>query len=96
MAVLTGSAGVFNHYPNGYMWTGSGEREVVKYVPFPTPFDGPPSVMAALETVDDPHAAKRQVDVDVQNVSNVGFQVRVSTSADTKLATASVVWLAVK
>ena len=28
MAVLTGSAGVFNHYPTGHMWTGSGEREV--------------------------------------------------------------------
>jgi hypothetical protein len=96
MAVLTGSAGVFNHYPNGYMWTGSGEREVVKYVPFPTPFDGPPSVLAALETVDDPHAAERQVNVDVQDVTNVGFHVRVSTSADTKLAAVSVAWLAVK
>ena len=94
MAVLTGSAGVFNHYPNGYMWTGSGEREVVKYVPFPTPFDAPPSVLAALETVDD--AAKRQVNVDVQDVSNDGFYVRVSTSADTRLAAASVAWLAVK
>ena len=96
MAVLTGSAGVFNHYPNGYMWTGSGEREVVKYVAFPTPFDGPPSGMAALETVDDPQTAKRQVSVDVQNVSTDGFHVRVSTSADTRLAAASVAWLAVK
>ena len=96
MAVLTGSAGVFNHYPNGYMWTGTGEREVVKYVPFPTPFDAPPSVLAALETVDDPHPAMRQVNVDVQNVTNDGFHVRVSTSADIKLAAASVVWLAVK
>ena len=96
MAVLTGSAGVFNHYPNGYMWIGSGEREVVKYVRFPTPFDGPPSVMAALQTVDDPNAAKPQVDVDVQDVTTDGFHVRVSTSADTKLAAASVVWLAVK
>lgn len=96
MAVLTGSAGVFNHYPNGYMWTGSGEREVVKYVPFPTPFDAPPSVLAALETVDDRHAAKRQVNVDVQDVTNDGFHVRVSTSADTRLAAASVAWLAVK
>jgi hypothetical protein len=96
MAVLTGSAGVFNHYPNGYMWTGSGEREVVKYVPFPKPFDEPPSVMAALETVDDPNAAERHVNVDVQDVSTDGFHVRVSTSADTKLAAASVAWLAVK
>ena len=96
MAVLTGSAGVFNHYPNGYMWTGSGEREVVKYVPFPTPFDAPPSVLAALETAEDPDPAKPQVNVDVQDVTNDGFHVRVSTSADTRLAAASVAWLAVK
>jgi hypothetical protein len=96
MAVLTGSAGVFNHYPNGYMWTGSGEREVVKYVPFPTPFEAPPSVLATLETVNVPHGAERQVNVDVQDVTSAGFHVRVSTSADTKLAAASVAWLAVK
>ena len=96
MAVMTGSAGVFNHYPNGYMWTGSGEREVVKYVAFPTPFDGPPSVLAALERVEDPHPAKPEISVDVQDVTNDGFHVRISTSADTKLAAASVAWLAVK
>lgn len=96
MAVLTGSAGVFNHYPNGYMLTGSGEREVVKYIPFPTPFDGPPSVLATLETVDESNAAERRVNVDVQDVTNDGFHVRVSASADTKLAAASVAWLAVK
>ena len=79
MAVLTGSAAVFNHYPNGYMWTGIGEREVVKYVPFPIPFDEPQIVLATLEAADDPHAANRQLNVDVQYVTNVGFNVRLST-----------------
>lgn len=52
MVVLTGSASVFAHYPNGYMWTGSGEREVVKYVDFAKSFNGKPSVSAALAMVD--------------------------------------------
>lgn len=60
------------------------------------PFDAPPSVLAALESAEDPDSAERQVNVDVQDVTNDGFHVRVSTSADTRLAAASVAWLAVK
>lgn len=96
MAVLTGSVGVFSHYPNGYMWTGSGEREVVKYVSFKTPFNGKPSVSAALAMVDGSNAANLRVNLTVQDVTNDGFNVRVSTWADTKLAAVSISWIAVQ
>jgi hypothetical protein len=96
MAVLTGSAGVFSHYPNGYMWTGSGERDVLKYVDFPTSFKRKPSVSAALATVDSSKDANLRVNVSVQDITNDGFNVRVGTWGDTKLAAVSISWIAVE
>jgi hypothetical protein len=96
MVVLTGSAGVFSHYPNGYMWTGSGEREVVKYVGFSKPFNGKPSVSASLAMVDSSNGANLRVNVSVQDVTNDGFNVRVATWGDTKLAGVSISWIAVR
>ena len=96
MPTQTGMTNIFNHYPDGYMWTGSGQREVVKYISFSPAFGGTPKVSAALSMVDGSNAANLRVSVFVRDVTDHGFNAVVSTWADTKLAAASVSWIATK
>ena len=96
MPTQTGTTSVFGQYPNGYMWTGNGSREVVKFISFSPPFSGTPRVSAALPMIDGSHQANLRVAVTVSDVTDHGFNVRVSTWADTKLAAASVSWVAAR
>ena len=96
MPTQLGTVGVFDHYPGGFMWTGSGPREVVKYVSFPAPFSGTPKVAASVASVDSSNAANLRISVNVQDVTDHGFYVRVLTCADTRLASAAISWIATK
>lgn len=93
MATQVGVVSVFNHYPNGSMWTGSGERDEMKYVNFPKAFQNPPKVVAAISTLDGTGSSVR-VSVSCQDITDHGFNLKVVTWADTKLATVSATWFA--
>lgn len=95
MPMATGKETIFIHYPNDYMWTGNGPRNVQKFVFLPPGmFNGTPQVMAALATIDSSAGANLRVDVKVDMVSNNYFRVTVETWSDTKLAIIKVAWMA--
>ncbi len=93
--IATGKETIFVHYPSDYMWTGSGPRNVQKFVALPPGlFNGTPQVMAALATIDSSEQANLRVDVRVDMISNNYFRVTVETWADSKLAMIKVAWMA--
>jgi hypothetical protein len=94
MPVQMGNVAVFSHYPNQYMWTGNGPREVVKNVAFPKPFKGTPKVTAALSAVDASKGSNLRVVVSCDAITDHGFNIKVSTYADSAIASASVSWIA--
>ena len=94
MPVQMGTTSVFSHYPNQYMWTGTGPREVVKNIPFPKPFKGTPKVTAALSAIDASNGRNLRVVVTCDAITDHGFNVRVATYADTAIAAASISWIA--
>lgn len=93
MATQIGVVNVFNHFPNGTMWTGNGERDETKYVRFSKPFPKTPKVVAAISSLDGTGSSVR-VTVSCQDITDHGFNAKVTTWSDTKLATISVAWFA--
>lgn len=91
----SGKVEVFSHYPNGYMWTGNGPREIDAVVEFQAGFRRDPVVQASIAAFDVGNAANARVDVNVVSVTRENFIVRVTTWADTKLATIHVGWTAI-
>jgi len=90
----SGKVEVFSHYPNGYMWTGNGPREIDAVIPFQAGFRREPAVQVSIAALDVGNAANARVDVNVISVTSENFVVRVTTWADTKLATVHVAWSA--
>lgn len=90
----SGKVEVFNHYPNGYMWTGTGPREIDAVIQFQAGFRREPVVQASIAALDSGNIANTRVDVNIIAVTRDNFVVRVTTWADTKLATVHVSWTA--
>ena len=93
--VETGSALVFAHYPDKYMWTGSGDRAVTVYVKFAHPKDGVPKVSAALGAIDAGNGHNMRVALAVQDIDERGFNLVASTWGDTQLAQVNGNWIAI-
>ncbi len=91
----SGKVEVFSHYPNGYMWTGNGPREIDAVIQFQAGFRRDPVVQASISALDSGNVANTRVDVNVISVTTQNFVVRVTTWADTKLATIHVSWMAI-
>ncbi|HEY0027005.1 MAG TPA: H-type lectin domain-containing protein [Allosphingosinicella sp.] len=94
MSTQIGMESIFSQYPNGPMWTGNGPRSVTKDVKFRCPFACPPQVVASISTLDAGNAANTRVSVTCQAITTTGFQIKVETWADTKLAMVAVAWVA--
>ena len=91
----SGKVEVFSHFPSGYMWTGVGPREIDAVIPFQAGFRRDPVVQASIAALDSGNVANTRVDVNVVSVTRENFVVRVTTWADTKLATVHVSWTAI-
>jgi hypothetical protein len=95
MKAITGKVQA-GSYPSGDWWTGSGPREVTKHIDFPAgTFSSTPAVMAAISNLDASKAANVRIDAQVTNVSKNHCDIRISTWADSKIASVVVSWIAV-
>ena len=95
MKALTGKVNA-GSYPSGDWWTGSGPREVTKHIDFPAgAFTQSPAVIAAISNLDAGNAANLRIDAQVTSVSKTHCDIRISTWADTKIASVVVSWMAV-
>jgi hypothetical protein len=79
---------------NGWgLHEGTGERKIVIYQEFSTPFVERPEVTMSLTEIDSAHGSLR-VRVYATNVSNEGFNANIETWADSVLYAAAVSWMA--
>jgi hypothetical protein len=97
MQVLLGQ--VYGDYTGGtpgwHLHQGSGARFFDMAVAFQSPLIGSPLVQINLAALDSDGQHNLRVTVNPINVTNVGFTVRISTWADTKLYAVRASWIAV-
>lgn len=86
-----------NGYPDGYMWTGSGDRYNYVEVKFPEPFDKVPKVVASIGKIDfrTPQGALSHLVTDISKVDKDGFTIRFWTWGTCAVGQATAVWIAV-
>lgn len=91
--------GVFDdNYQKNPAWPldkGSGPRIVDHHVSFAKAFTTPPVVQLALSELDAGNTSNTRLSVNVIGVDPLGFELRFSTWADTKIYSASVNWMAI-
>jgi len=96
LAVQQGDTLVFSDFETGGdMWTGEGDRERRVDVRFDQRFRRPPLVNIAIKMIDADQGANLRYDLILENVTQRGFEVRMKTWGDTKIARASVNWTAI-
>ena len=96
LALDQGEALLFSDLENnGEMWTGRGDRSRVTNVRFKEAFRNPPQVNIAIKMIDISEGANQRYDLILEDVSPKGFDVRLKTWSDTKIARASINWSAI-
>lgn len=95
MKIQSGTRRVFHHYPNHYMWKGSGERSVTEFIQFDSQFIKTPTLHVALHSFDASNAANLRVVIDVEAITLSGFECTIRTWGNTKLAFVDIAWLAI-
>ena len=96
MQTKIGTATVFNHYPDKYMWAGGGDRSVKKTIRFEgQKFETAPKVVASISGFISYHGTDARIKVDAIDITTLSFVVEVSTSVDTQLASVDIAWVAV-
>lgn len=88
--IIAGESGTLRHY---------GFKPIAKWphsrrINFKSPFDGTPTVTYGLYGLDSSNKANLRVDTVVTNLSRTGFQLTLSTWADTELYGAFSSWMA--
>lgn len=96
MAAATGSLTLFSAFENdGPMWIGEGPREERRRVDFGVTFIEPPMVHVGLGMWDISNRSNLRVQVMAEEIEDSGFTISLRTWSDTRIARASVSWMAV-
>lgn len=96
--IENGEVTVFSHYPDQFMWTGTGTRHVDMIVTFDDAgpaYIADPIVHVGISAFDADHDRNARISASVIDVTIENFTVRVTTHVDTKLAHVNVSWLAI-
>ena len=95
-AIHDGETEIFSAFDNGGpMWTGSGPRTERRHIRFEQPFLDAPSVHVALSMWDIASGANQRADLQAENISHEGFDLRFTTWGDTRVARARARWMAI-
>lgn len=87
---------LFNHCDtDGPMWTGTNDRDFRLPVTFDTAFDAPPIVTLGLSGLDIAHEQNARLSLRAEDVTAQGFTIVLHTWSDTRIARASVSWMAI-
>lgn len=96
LGVDQGDALIFSDFDNdGEMWTGIGKRERSIDIKFSGEFRDAPSVHTSLKMMDMAQNSNQRFDLLVEDVTVFGFKLLFKTWGDTKIARASVHWMAI-
>jgi hypothetical protein len=93
--IAQGEVMPFSDFENGGpMWTGAGAREVRRRVVFDAPFTAPPVVHLGVTMWDVSNSASLRLDLSAEAIDAAGFELRVGTWADSRIARLRVAWIA--
>lgn len=96
IGVASGEEVLFEHFnSDGPMWAGNGPREVIYPIVFDEAFIDLPVVTASLSMWDMADGANARLDLSVQTVSTRGFELRLRTWGDTRIARVRAAWQAI-
>ena len=86
-----------NGYPDGYMWTGSGNREDLTNIQINPCFKNITSVLASISRIDyfTPYGYLSHLSVEVLAINNCSFTIQFATWGSCMVGTATAVWVAV-
>ncbi|WP_273691334.1 H-type lectin domain-containing protein [Ketogulonicigenium vulgare] len=90
----TGRIDLFNHYPDGPMWAGDGNRSLEVRVSFDRLYAYKPEVLLSLAAVDSAREQNLRYDLRVKDVDTNGFTIHFATWSDTRISLATVSWFA--
>jgi len=96
VGIEQGSELLFTDFEDdGEMWTGDGPRTRSTHVGFSEKFNAPPNVFVTLEMFDMDNQANQRAETVARNITRSGFDVEFSTWGDTKVARATIAWIAI-
>ena len=96
VGVAQGNDVIFEHFQDGgEMWTGTGNREMRKWVAFNEAFKAPPSVQCSLTLWDVDSTTNLRADIEAENISETGFDLVFRTWGDSKSARIRASWMAI-
>lgn len=86
---------LFSDFENdGPMWTGTGQREIRKHIPFKEAFHSAPAVIVGLSLWDSDTRANLRADLGAENVTREGFDLVFRTWGDSRIARIRADWTA--
>lgn len=92
----SGSEQIFSDFDSdGEMWAGDGQRERMVEVLFSKSYQSPPVVHVSLKMLDAAQNTNLRYNIEINSISETGFVARFSTWGDTKIARASMNWMAI-
>ncbi len=96
LAMDQGNVLIFSDLEDGGdMWTGKGDRSRTARVIFTEQFRERPMVSFAIKMIDADQSVNLRYDLILEDVSATGFDIRMKTWGDTKIARASINWSAI-
>lgn len=96
MAAANGTLVLFSDFETGgSMWTGHGPREARRRIDFDRPFMAPPLVHLGMGMLDISNASNLRLQLTAEEVDERGCTISFRTWGDTRIARASVSWIAV-
>ena len=96
IGIAQGNDVIFEHFQDGgEMWTGKGNREIVKHVIFREAFSAPPNVHCSLTLWDVDSDTNVRADIEAENITDTGFDLVFRTWGDTKIARIRAGWMAI-
>lgn len=96
VAVAQGNETLFDDFKDGGdMWTGDGTRERRVRIVFERSFASQPSVQCSLSMWDFEYSTNMRGDVDVDNITETGFEIVFRTWGNTRIARARASWMAI-
>jgi hypothetical protein len=79
----------------GKMWTGTGPREVAKWIKFNDAFSSPPSVNLVISLWDVHQGHNMRMEYRAVEINEIGFKAIFKTWGDTKIARVQMSWQAI-
>lgn len=78
----------------GAMWTGTGPRQLRRFVEFSEAFSSAPVVQVSLSMLDIDSATNHRVDISAEDITDRGFTIVFRTWGDTRVARVRADWIA--